>query len=157
MGKRRPVQVPVVDRRYGASTDPGICSSTPPLVQGAVAVASRRVLAAPLEGFQQVDALLALQLELAERFLQGTVGLGGRAVVAACGIVLVDALKGALPRSQRFGLVVLCASTSAWLSAVAGKGQSGAFQGLSTGRGPHLAFKVDGRRAREEALIVRLL
>lgn len=132
----------VIDGRYGAATQPPRCAVRL-WVRGESAVRGRcgcfcvegrrgelvaGVFAAALQRLEQIDALFALQLELAQRLDEGALGRRGRAGQrgGAVGIVVGDVLERRPPRTQSFGLVAL-------------------------------RFKVDGRRTGKEGLIVGLL
>lgn len=62
-----------------------------------------------MQGLQQIDALAALDLQLADGFLQGLLGfgLGGEFGRQAVGVVVVDGFEGGAPGSEGFVFVVL--------------------------------------------------
>jgi hypothetical protein len=86
------------------------------------------LVTAALQRLEQIDAFLALQLELPQRVHEGLLGRRRRAGERgpAVGVVVGDVVEGGPPGAQCFGLVAL-------------------------------RFEVDGRRAGEEGLVVGLL
>lgn len=92
------------------------------------------ILQALLQSLKQIDAFLALELQLAQRVDEGSLGGGGRTREGggAVGVVVGDVVERGSPGAQGLGLVALRLEVDG-----GGAGEKGLVVGLLCGVGAH--------------------